>query len=34
MLFRKIDGTLIDIKIYDYKNDYLYYSKLLNIIKS
>ena len=34
MLFRTKDGTLIVLNIYDFKNDVLYYSKMLNIIKS
>ena len=34
MLFRTKDGTIIELNLYDFKNDFLYYSKLLNIIKS
>ena len=34
MLFRTKEGTLIELKIYDFKNDVIFYSKLLNIIKS
>ena len=28
MLFRKSDGTLIEINRYDYKNDIIYYKKI------
>ena len=31
MIFRKSDGTLIEINLYDFKNDYLYYSYILNL---
>jgi hypothetical protein len=31
MLFRKTDGTLIDIKKNNFKNDFLYYSNVMNI---
>jgi hypothetical protein len=34
MLFRTTEGKLIEIKKYDYKNDTLYYEKLLDIKKS
>jgi hypothetical protein len=29
MLFRKKDGTLIEININDFKNDYEYYKKIM-----
>ena len=32
MIFRKSNGTLIDINLYDFKNDYLYYSKIMSIL--
>ena len=31
MLFRTYEGKLIEIKKYDFKNDTLYYEKLLEI---
>jgi len=31
MLFRTIDGKLIEINKYSYKNDKLYYEKILSI---
>jgi hypothetical protein len=34
MLFRTSDGRLIEIKKYDYKNDKLYYEKILEIKKN
>jgi len=33
MLFRTSEGKLIEIKKYDFKNDTLYYEKLLDIKK-
>lgn len=33
MLFRTIDGKLIEINKYDFKNDKMYYEKLMNIHK-
>ena len=33
MLFRTSQGNLIEIKKYDFKNDTLYYEKLLDIKK-
>jgi len=34
MLFRTSEGKLIDIRKYDFKNDTLYYEKLLEIKNS
>ena len=34
MIFRKPDGTLIEINLYDFKNDYLYYSQIMSILNS
>ena len=34
MLFRKIDGTFIEINRGDYKNETLYYSKIMNLKKT
>jgi len=34
MIFRKSDGTLIEINLYDFKNDYLYYTKIMSILNS
>ncbi len=34
MLFRKSDGTFIEINRGDYKNETLYYSKVMNLKKS
>ena len=31
MLFRKKDGTIIEIKRYDYKNDIIYYQKIMDL---
>lgn len=31
MLFRRIDGKLIEINKYNFKNDKLYYEKIMNI---
>ena len=31
MLFRTVDGKLIEINKYDFKNDKLYYSKIMSI---
>ena len=31
MLFRSIDGKLIEINKYDFKNDKLYYEKIMSI---
>jgi len=31
MLFRTINGELIEINKYDFKNDKLYYEKIMNI---
>jgi len=31
MLFRKKDGTIIEIKRYDYKNDIIYYQKIMEL---
>lgn len=33
MLFRKSDGTFIEINRGDYKNETLYYSKVMNLKK-
>ena len=33
MLFRTVDGKLIEINKYDFKNDKLYYTKIINIKK-
>jgi hypothetical protein len=33
MLFRTIDGKIIEINRYDFKNDKLYYSKIMIIKK-
>ena len=30
MLFRKSDGTLLEINKYDYKNDHIYYNKIMS----
>ena len=32
MLFRSINGNLIEINKYDYKNDQLYYEKIMEIM--
>lgn len=32
MLFRKRDGTMVEIKRYDYKNDAIYYQKLFELL--
>ena len=34
MLFRNIEGDLIEIRKSDYKNDLLYYHAIMNTIKS
>ena len=34
MLFRTIEGELIEINKYDFKNDKLYYEKIMNIKNS
>ena len=34
MLFRTADGKLIEINKYDFKNDKLYYEKIMSIYKS
>jgi hypothetical protein len=34
MLFRTVDGKLVKINKYDFKNDKLYYKKLMDIHKS
>jgi len=34
MLFRKSDGTFIEINRGDYKNETLYYSKIMNLKKT
>jgi hypothetical protein len=31
MIFRNIDGNLLEINKFDYKNDYLYYKKILEL---
>ena len=31
MLFRTFDGTLVEIRKYDFKNDKLYYEKIMKI---
>jgi len=33
MLFRTVDGVLIEIKRYQFKNDKLYYEKILELKK-
>jgi len=33
MLFRTIDGKIIEINRYDFKNDKLYYGKIMSIKK-
>jgi hypothetical protein len=33
MLFRSVNGNLIEIKRYDFKTDKLYYEKILEIKK-
>jgi hypothetical protein len=33
MLFRTADGKLVEINKYDFKNDKLYYKKLMEIYK-
>jgi hypothetical protein len=33
MIFRKKDGTLVEIKRYDYKNDIIYYQKIMELYK-
>ena len=33
MLFRTADGKLIEINKYDFKNDKLYYEKIMSIYK-
>ena len=32
MLFRNIQGKLIEINRYDYKNDSIYYTKIMELI--
>ena len=32
MIFRKVDGTLVELNIYDFKNDEIYYIKILSIL--
>jgi hypothetical protein len=34
MLFRDINGKLIELKKYDFKNDKIYYDKIIEIKKS
>ena len=34
MLFRDSNGNLIELNRYDFKNDKLYYKKLMDIYKS
>jgi hypothetical protein len=34
MLFRTIDGKIIEINRYDFKNDKLYYGKIMTIKKA
>jgi hypothetical protein len=34
MLFRTIDGKIIEINRYDFKNDKLYYVKIMSIKKT
>ncbi len=34
MLFRKNDGTFVEINRMDYKNDTLYYSKVMELKKN
>jgi hypothetical protein len=34
MLFRKNDGTFVEINRIDYKNDTLYYSKMMELKKN
>lgn len=34
MLFRTTEGKLIEIRKYDFKNDTLYYKKILGVKKS
>ena len=34
MLFRTIDGKIIEINRYDFKNDKLYYEKIMSIKKA
>jgi hypothetical protein len=31
MLFRKSDGTMVEIKRYEYKNDEIYYQKIMDL---
>jgi len=33
MFFRKSDGTLIEINRYEFKNDKIYYQKIMDCIK-
>lgn len=33
MIFQKMDGSLIIINKCDYKNDYIYYKKIYDLIK-
>lgn len=33
MLFRTFDGKFVEIRKYDFKNDKLYYEKIMNIMK-
>ena len=33
MLFRTFDVKLVEIRKYDFKNDKLYYEKIMNIMK-
>ena len=31
MIYRNTDGNLVEIKKFDYKNDYMYYKKILEL---
>jgi len=31
MIFRNIDGILVELNRFDFKNDYLYYKKILEL---
>ena len=34
MLFRTVDGKIIEINKYDFKNDKIYYEKIMSIYES
>jgi hypothetical protein len=34
MIFRKSDGTFVEINRYDYKNDKIYYQKIMEVMST